>query len=219
MSEDSHTVINPVVKFTIGCIAGLCATLFPRFIAYFGAAENTIVFPRDYLVLAILFSVILGIVVVIFEWNAPAKPRDTFMMALGLPALLTSAFNSTFEARNLKKATDDVQISYKKEVEALRKQRDDLSAKLIESTGIKIISHSSRVPTSDAEPGRFVQGIPHGDIPGIDAASAADHPSSGLDPAIQLPSPVRNTNRQPVYLSLVDKAQFRDGGGHAQRLP
>ena len=48
-----------------------------------------------YLYIAVLFALLIGAVVMIMEWGVPKGPSATFMTALGLPALLAGALNTS----------------------------------------------------------------------------------------------------------------------------
>jgi MFS family permease len=103
---DSNTqgsaITMPILKLFIGFVAGLCAALFPRLTAALATqGSNLIFFPLSYVVLALVFAMLIGVVVMILGWRVPAKPSDTFMMALGIPALLTGALNATLDTNML----------------------------------------------------------------------------------------------------------------------
>jgi hypothetical protein len=51
-------------------------------------------FHTNFTVAALAFSVLIGGVVLILEWDGARSPRDTFMAALGVPALLTGVLSS-----------------------------------------------------------------------------------------------------------------------------
>ncbi len=115
-------------KFLIGVTAGLCSALFPRLVpAMTGFAEANGIFflSWGYIALSVLFAVLIGVVVMILEWGIVRKPRDTFMAALGIPALLTGVLNTTDATNNLV-ATND-------RLTAVTEQLSD-------ETGIPIIS-------------------------------------------------------------------------------
>lgn len=89
---------NPAIKFFIGFVAGLCATFMPRLVAYLTIAQpgpELVLINKSYILVAIVFSAILGAVVLILEWGVAKEPKLTFMAALGLPALISGALNTT----------------------------------------------------------------------------------------------------------------------------
>ena len=65
------TTANGIVKFLIGFLAGTCAVIFPRFLALLAQSDDLDVtfFPRGYLVLAIILGLVIGVVIVIFEYQ------------------------------------------------------------------------------------------------------------------------------------------------------
>ncbi len=82
------------LKFCIGLFAGLCASLFPRLVAEL-ATPNTgdtfVLFSQNYLLLSLVFSIFIGAVITIFEWGITRSPKDIFMPALAVPAILPGA--------------------------------------------------------------------------------------------------------------------------------
>jgi hypothetical protein len=89
---------NAGAKFAVGVIAGTCAAVFPRLTAalYVERRGGVVdLFLGQYAVLALVFGLLLGLIVMIIEWGVARSPRDTFMAALGIPALLAGALNTT----------------------------------------------------------------------------------------------------------------------------
>jgi hypothetical protein len=76
--------------------------LFPRLIVVLNMSDvsrdmmisNIIVFEWPYVFCALIFALIIGIVVMILEWNVLNTPGKTFFMALSVPALLSGGFNT-----------------------------------------------------------------------------------------------------------------------------
>ena len=97
-SASSQKVSKPVIKFLIGFTAGLCAAFFPRLTASLAVANgeaNIILFDANYITLSVVFALLVGLIVMILEWRVPREPRATFMMAIGVPALITGSLNTT----------------------------------------------------------------------------------------------------------------------------
>lgn len=95
------TIVRPEAKFMIGFFAGICASLFPRLIVALNVAMdesdnilNVQIFYTSYVIYATIFSILVGIVVMILEWNVRCKPGKTFAMALSVPALIAGGFNT-----------------------------------------------------------------------------------------------------------------------------
>ena len=88
---------KPIYKFLIGFIGGFSAAIFPRLMAALALFEDNdvILLSMGYLYIAVLFAVLIGAVVMIMEWGVPKEPNATFMTALGLPALLAGALNTS----------------------------------------------------------------------------------------------------------------------------
>jgi hypothetical protein len=89
-------VTNTWAKFAIGAVAGLCAAVLPRFLAQLSQSDISRItfFPDAYLIAAGVFAVFMGAIMSIFEWKVASKPRDTFMTALGLPAVVAGALGT-----------------------------------------------------------------------------------------------------------------------------
>ena len=89
-----------VGQFTVGTFAGICAAFVPRLTLMIGPTSHSTAvsveaFPTRYVLAALAFSMLIGGVAVILEWDGGRSPRDTFMAALGVPALLTGVFSTT----------------------------------------------------------------------------------------------------------------------------
>ena len=96
-------VEKPVYKFIIGFVGGFFAATFPRLMAALTMQDSSelVLLSSGYLSVAVLFGVMIGSVVMIMEWGVPKEPGATFMTALGLPALLAGALNTTNGAHML----------------------------------------------------------------------------------------------------------------------
>ncbi len=98
--------------FSVGVFAGLCAAVVPRLMVMIGqtpgnAGVTVEAISTTYAYAAIAFAMVIGGVVVILEWDVKRPPRDIFMAALGVPALLTSMLNaSRLNGEVLEKAAD-----------------------------------------------------------------------------------------------------------------
>lgn len=103
-APSGRTVEKPVIKFIIGFVAGWCAACFPRLSALMAGSEGAdglSLFTVEYVILSLVFSVVIGFVVMIMEWHVAREPKATFMMAIGIPALLTGSFNATNGAQTV----------------------------------------------------------------------------------------------------------------------
>jgi hypothetical protein len=92
-------------RFAVGAFAGLCAAFVPRLAFIVGPGASTTALTMDafderYIAAALGFSVLIGGVALILEWESERSPRDTFMAALGIPAILTGMFNTASASRD-----------------------------------------------------------------------------------------------------------------------
>jgi hypothetical protein len=101
--QDKNTVSNPIFKFLIGTFAVMAAAVIPRLVAALGTPGEVhlVGFTKDYLVVSTIFAAMVGLTLVIFEWRVPRVPRDSFMVALGIPGVLVGAFNTTVLTRQI----------------------------------------------------------------------------------------------------------------------
>src|SRR5687767_2951304 len=85
----------PWMLFGVGFTAGLCAALFPRLAPMLtrGADVSIKLLHLDYIIVALVFSAMIGAVMMWFYWGTNHKPQTLFMAALGIPSLLSSSFN------------------------------------------------------------------------------------------------------------------------------
>lgn len=100
------------VKFGIGFIAGLCAALFPRFFAELATStesENEVLelLNLNYIALSFAFAALIGTVITIFEWEESSSPKDIFMSALAIPAVLSGTLNTTISTQDFGQAEID----------------------------------------------------------------------------------------------------------------
>jgi hypothetical protein len=100
--SDGPRRLHPVLIFVIGCFAAICAVFLPKFVVYLNQrAGDLVVMTPAYVAIGMAFAALLGFGAVIFEWNKQSKPSEVFMTALGLPALISGAFNTSGTAENL----------------------------------------------------------------------------------------------------------------------
>lgn len=84
-------------KFAIGVVAGLCAALLPRLLAMLAHSDDASlrVLPGPYIAISCVFALLIGGLVVIFEWGIRDTPRNIFMAALALPAVISGAIGTS----------------------------------------------------------------------------------------------------------------------------
>lgn len=98
-----QNIKKPGYKFLIGFVGGLSAACFPRLMASLTLSDSSdvVLLSVGYLSLAFLFATLIGAVVMIMEWGVPKEPSATFMTAIGIPALLAGAMNTSNGAYEL----------------------------------------------------------------------------------------------------------------------
>lgn len=96
-------VKKPGYKFLIGFVGGFCAACFPRLMASLtlNDSSDVVLLSMGYLSITFLFATLIGAVVMIMEWGVSKEPSATFMTALGIPALLAGALNTSNGAYEL----------------------------------------------------------------------------------------------------------------------
>ena len=96
-SGPNGRIANSYGKFFVGALAGLCAALLPRLLALLAQTDdaNVTILPIPYLVASGVFALLMGSLVVIFEWKMAVTPRDTFVGALGIPAVIAGALGTS----------------------------------------------------------------------------------------------------------------------------
>jgi hypothetical protein len=101
------------LDFLIGCFAALCAVFVPRMLAMLNSdTEDLQFFHASYVVLGAAFSLVIGIITAIFEQYKNKSAAETFMTALGIPALLAGALNTGTATSSLQSlATDNQKLT------------------------------------------------------------------------------------------------------------
>ncbi|MDX8399728.1 MAG: hypothetical protein R8K20_05715 [Gallionellaceae bacterium] len=127
-----------IVTFMIGFFASLCAVFVPRMLAALNGNDGKInYFGQDYMLIGIVFAVVIGFITVIFEQGKTRKASETFMTALGIPALLAGALNTGVVGGDV----SDLQA---------RNQR--LNDSLVQQSGIVIEENASDFAPLEIEP-------------------------------------------------------------------
>jgi hypothetical protein len=127
---------NAVTNLFIGIFAGLCAALLPKLGALLvaqGSPINLQILSGVYLIISLVFALIVGVLTMIFESGTSHKPRETFMAALGLPALISGTFNT---AGSIGALEDTVQE--RRELATKLRQESDIA--VFEAIGISPIA-------------------------------------------------------------------------------
>lgn len=82
------------VNFLIGFFASICAVFVPRMMSMLNNSEQVRHFDTGYIVVGLLFALVIGVITVIFEQTKSKTAAETFMTALGIPALLAGTINT-----------------------------------------------------------------------------------------------------------------------------
>jgi hypothetical protein len=99
--------LRRVGNFGVGAFAAVCAAFIPRLAATLPTSSESgfltvTVFTSDYLFSTLAFSILVGGVVLIFEWTSERNPREVFMSALAIPALISGFVNAAAVANQMK---------------------------------------------------------------------------------------------------------------------
>lgn len=107
----SGTTASAGAKFAIGLLAGSAAVLLPRLLALLSKSDDAhmVFFPSSYFVLAAGVGAFVGLVMLVIEYQVPAKPKETFMAALGIPAVLSGALGTASTAENVSDLARDAE--------------------------------------------------------------------------------------------------------------
>jgi hypothetical protein len=109
---DFRETLKQLGHFLIGAFAAICAAFIPRLAAIgpeLGQATplTVRVFTSQYVFTMALFAVLVGGVVLIFEWATDRTPREVFISALAIPALISGFVNSGAVANQAKQYAEE----------------------------------------------------------------------------------------------------------------
>jgi hypothetical protein len=99
--EDEGTR-NPFAKFSVASFAALCAVFFPQIVLYLKHADSkTLEFPDSkYIAVGIGLALMVGVIALIFEHGTRRTLAQTFMTALGVPAIFSGTVGTVGLAEN-----------------------------------------------------------------------------------------------------------------------
>src|SRR6266699_5265005 len=97
------SVRSSFAKFLIGAFAASCAVFVPRLVSVLVVDDiaKISVLPMVFVSLGIVFAIIVGVIVTILEFDKIRSPSDTFMTALGVPALLAGALATSANTNHI----------------------------------------------------------------------------------------------------------------------
>ena len=97
-AETTAAMVRRLGQFAVGSFAGACALFAPRLTLLVGqpdsAAAALTAMPWAFVTAAVLLSLIVGGVAMILECEGSRSPKDTFMAALGVPALWSGVYTT-----------------------------------------------------------------------------------------------------------------------------
>ena len=117
----------------IGFAAGAIAAFFPRIFAALASAGSDAgleFLTGNYVILAVAFAAIIAVAVLYLEYDSGRVPRDIFIAALGVPALLSASFQGSSGANSM---------------EMLVKENARLLDQVVTESGIQVVP---KVPTT-----------------------------------------------------------------------
>jgi hypothetical protein len=137
-----------LLKFLIGTFAGVCAAFFPRVVAFLALESGQddklrFLFPISYILVGLLFALVIGGVIAILEHKVSRHLGQTFLTALGIPALLSGALNSSTASKGAEEARSTALL--------LQIQNDALVKQLAKKENIPILDLGSFRPTAIPE--------------------------------------------------------------------
>ncbi len=194
----SGTGARIVTNFVIGTVAGLASTFLPRMMLLLSidtelAPDRYIrLLSPDFVWVGLVFGLAIGVICAILESNPQAHPKDVFMAALGIPALVSGVLTTT-------SATGKLQQAEQQKVAVLRSLGDQagLSSQAQTNT-FEPISGPPGVPARPSSrldtPFAFVQSA----FAQSAAARAVQQSVPRFDPGIQI--------QRPQYVLVLKRA-------------
>lgn len=132
-TNNSGTTIKPAILFCIGISAGFIAAVLPRVTALLSAQQYNVdveLFSFDYIIVTVVFSLIIGVSMIWFYLGTKKAPRDLFVTALSLPAIISGSINMATTTNNGQEQIAQAMEQIKKKdkiVENLTKTLESLS--------------------------------------------------------------------------------------------
>lgn len=97
-TQDKIDLRRRLGQFAVGAFAGACALFAPRLTLMVGQPDSApvtlVALSSAFVIGGTLLSLLVGGVAMILEWDGSRSPKDTFMAALGVPALLSGVFST-----------------------------------------------------------------------------------------------------------------------------
>jgi hypothetical protein len=192
--------VRVVTNFLIGTVAGLASTFLPRLMLLLSIDTELApgrfisVLSSDFVLVACIFGLAIGLICAILESNSLAHPKDVFMTALGIPALVGGVLTTT-------SATGKLQQAEQQKVEAWRTVRDQagLSSQAQTET-LEVVGAPPAAPGPSSRLDGFFAFV----SPAFAQSSsrALQVPATRFDPGIQI--------QRPRYVLVLKRATSQD---------
>lgn len=120
-------------SFVIGLFAGICAVFVPRMGGLLVAddLDKISLFPTPFLLLGVAYAAIVGVILVILYYDRKGTPRDRFMAALGIPALLAGALATSAQTGKVQQLQATAEKLSNAVVSAEKIRKDDKPSDLV----------------------------------------------------------------------------------------
>lgn len=179
---------NNISTFLIGFFASICAVFVPRMVTMLNSSNGGLqYFHRDYVLVGLAFALLIGVITVIFEQGKNKKASETFMTALGIPALLAGALNSGVAGND---------------VTELQTANQKLNEALAQKSGISIEEKTSTIVPLEAAPANPRPPVSQSSFSFITVAQAREDEYA---PAKSTSLNLSTQADQPRYLIVLEK--------------
>lgn len=140
-------VLKCASSFFIGLFAGICAVFVPRMGGLLVAddLDRISLFPAPFVLMGTLYAAIVGAILVILYYDRRGTPRERFMAALGIPALLAGALATSAQTGKVQQLQATAEKLSNAAATAERIGKQDTPADLV-----PIAPPSARPSSSDA---------------------------------------------------------------------
>ena len=180
------TPLHSTVLFLLGAFAGLVSVVLPRLMLSLSVDSQPVrgsyisFFHVDFLILALIFAVFLGIVAVIFEGSQRRPLKEIFLAALGFPAVLSGVLNTTSATNKLEKV-EQAKVTAEKTLTDLLGLPQTTADTLTILGNSPVAAHPGEPPQSSAPFSLFPSALAQSptiaqQVPGFDPGIRLDRP-------------------------------------------
>lgn len=179
--------LRSAMLFLLGFFAGLVSVFLPRLMLSLSVDSQPVrgsyitFFHADFVILALIFAVFLGVLAVIFEGSQKRPSKEIFMAALGFPAVLSGVLNTTSATNKLEKVEQAKATAERTLTDLLKIPQSSANTVTIlgtASTAAHGIEPSQGSAGFSLIPSAFAQ-----------AKTVAQQQAQGFDPGIRLDRP------------------------------